>query len=135
MEICVQRCTVAQYMSLPQLVNEGNGSGWRSMCNDPCATLHRCTLHLIIPQLVERRDGDLTIMAIIILNIRNIPKLSATSSKVQRALVRSTVKAGIVPTLPDSVNANSVNAFDSSRMRTFRRSEVLFRTTVSFGVA
>ena len=42
MEIRVQRCTVAHYVSLPQFVRT------RKMVlgGNPCATLHRCTIHV-----------------------------------------------------------------------------------------
>ena len=42
MEIRVQRCTVAHYVSLPQFVRT------RKMVLDgnPCAMLHRCTIHV-----------------------------------------------------------------------------------------
>jgi len=52
-EIRVQRCTVAHCVSLPQLVRT------RKMVLDgnPCATLHRCTIHVTATVSKNKENG------------------------------------------------------------------------------
>ena len=54
MEIRVQRCTIAHYVSLPQLVRTKK----MVLDENPCATLHRCTIPVTATVSKNEENGS-----------------------------------------------------------------------------